>query len=70
MNSALRFAIFVGLALWVFLLLEQYMPDRLQKPDIVDANVASRCQKFGQSEEGVHTLTYGDRIKQIVVGCW
>lgn len=69
MQQTLSALVLLGLLLWMFLLYEKTHPmDMLNKID--DANTSERCAQFGYDVEGERTLSYGDRIKQLMKGCW
>ena len=69
MQQTLGVLVLVGLILWMFLLYEKTHPvDVLNKVD--DANTSERCAQFGYDVEGERNLSYGDRIKQLMKGCW
>ncbi len=69
MQQTLSVLVLIGLILWMFLLYEKTHPmDALNKVD--NANTSARCAQFGYDVEGERNLSYADRIRQLVRGCW
>lgn len=71
MNTALKSLILIGVVIWGFFLVEKYAPEVV--PDVqgyFGDSDSERCAKFGTDIDGVRSLSYGDRIHQVVSGCW
>lgn len=69
MQQALSALVLVGILIWGFLLYQDTHPvDVVGKFD--NAETSSRCAQYGYDVEGQQNLGYGDRIKQLMHGCW
>lgn len=68
MQSTLSFLIFIGLLVWGFLMYDKAHPGTLFT--IHSKTQIERCAKYGYDVEGDRTLSYGDRIKEVMHGCW
>jgi len=69
MQKALQFLVIAGLLFWGFLWYEKTYPLNFAI-NIDDANTSARCAKYAQDVEGERVLGYGDRVKQLLSGCW
>ena len=71
MQKALSFLIIIGLVVWGFLMYEKSHPTfSLPHMSVNAPEQEARCATFGTDVEGERTLSYGDRIKEIMNGCW
>ena len=74
MQKSLQVLIVIGMALWIFLLMEKYhmLPNFTASsgPRVDDATKTARCAEFEHDVEGDRVMGYGDRIRQFGSGCW
>ena len=74
MNKALQVLIIIGMALWIFLLMEKYHMFNgvtgFWRPRVQDATKDERCAHFAKESEGGKSMEYADRIRQLGSGCW
>lgn len=68
MQSTLSFFVVVGLILWGFLMYQKSHPSLSFSINTPEKKAA--CAQIGYDVEGQQNLSYGDRIKQVLNGCW
>ncbi len=73
MDRTLKILVIIGIAFWAFFMLVQYHPFDIgvnATPHVVDANNGGRCAQYVSTTDEARDMSYADRFRQFMSGCW